>query len=182
MSEPRRMRLRDRAGVFLTGAGFPRMFFLFFFLLLLLNFAYLSNPPHWDEIIGLHNQAVFLAKHHFSFAELWAPEQHSFEGSNVYRFGLLPVLYGILYLLFPPQAVHLIGHVFNIACIAGAGTILFQVLKRCSVPPFLSLLWVFAAFSEPVISGRIQPGDVVVSNMRHYEALSAALAAMGVIK
>ena len=155
MSEPRRMRLRDRAGVFLTGAGFPRRFFLFFFLLLLLNFAYLSNPPHWDEIIGLHNQAVFLAKHHFSFAELWAPEQHSFEGSNVYRFGLLPVLYGILYLLFPPQAVHLIGHVFNIACIAGAGTILFQVLKRCSVPPFLSLLWVFAAFSEPVISGRI---------------------------
>ena len=155
MAVSRLTRLRNRAGDFLAGAGFPGAFFLFFFLLLLLNLPYLWNPPHWDEIIGLHNQAVFLAKHHFSFAELWAPGQHSFEGSDVYRFALLPVLYGVLYLLLPPQTVHLIGHLFNIACIAGAGAILFQVLKRNSVSPFVSLLWTLAAFSEPVISGRI---------------------------
>ena len=148
-------RLRNRAGAFLAGAGFPGAFFLFFFLLLLLNIPYLWNPPHWDEIIGLHNQAVFLAKHHFSFAELWAPGQHTFEGSNVYRFGLLPVLYGVLYLLFSPQTVHLIGHVFNMACIAGSGAVLFQLLTRNSVSPSVSLLWTFAAFSEPVIAGRI---------------------------
>lgn len=155
MSVPWWTRLRNRAGVFLAGAGFPGAFCCFFFLLLLLNLSYLWNPPHWDEIIGLHNQALFLAKHHFSFAELWAPEQHSFEGSNVYRFGLLPVMYGILYSLFSPQTVHLIGHIFNIACIAGAGTILFQILKRNSFSPPLALLWTLAAFSEPVISGRI---------------------------
>ena len=155
MTVPWWTRLRNRAGVFLAGAGFPGAFCCFFFLLLLLNLSYLWNPPHWDEIIGLHNQALFLAKHHFSFAELWAPEQHSFEGANVYRFGLLPVMYGILYSLFSPQTVHLIGHIFNIACIAGAGTILFQILKRNSFSPPLALLWTLAAFSEPVISGRI---------------------------
>ena len=63
--------------------------------------------------------------------------------------------YGVLYRFLPPQTVHLIGHLFNMACIAGAGTILFQILKRSGVSPKISLLWTFAAFSEPVISGRI---------------------------
>ncbi len=150
-----RTRLGNRAGRWLADAGFPGAFLLFFIVLLLLNLSWVWNPPHWDEILGLHNQAVFLAKHHFSFAELWAEGQHSFEGSNVYRFGILPVAYGVLYRFLPPQTVHLIGHLFNMACIAGAGTILFQILKRSGVSPKISLLWTFAAFSEPLIAGRI---------------------------
>ena len=74
-----------------------RVFLSFFLLLLLFNAGWWFNPQHWDEILGLHNQAVFLAKHHFSFSELWRPEQHSFEGSDVYRFGILPLLYAVLY-------------------------------------------------------------------------------------
>ena len=70
----------NRAGRWLADAGFPGAFLLFFIVLLLLNLSWVWNPPHWDEILGLHNQAVFLAKHHFSFAELWAEGQHSFEG------------------------------------------------------------------------------------------------------
>lgn len=148
-------RIYERAGEKLAGLNFKYAFLLFFLLLLLLNIEYLFNPPHWDEIIGLHNQAVFLAKHHFSFSELWAPGQHSFEGSDVYRFGLLPILYGVLYTFLPPQLVHFTGHLFNIACIAGAGTILFQLLKRNSVSPSASLLWALAAFAEPLTAGRI---------------------------
>lgn len=150
---PRKI-LSATAGLFGAGMSSFRVFLSFFLLLLLFNTGWWFNPPHWDEILGLHNQAVFLAKHHFSFSELWRPEQHSFEGSDVYRFGILPLLYAVLYSFLPPVWVHLTGHLFNMACIAGAGTLMVGILRKNGVSAGTALLWAIAVFCEPLIAGR----------------------------
>ena len=71
---------------------------LLFVLLVGLNFARLYNPPYWDDIIGLHNQAIFIAKHHFNPIALWhdqlldVPEPHYplATNSNVYPYSITP--------------------------------------------------------------------------------------------
>ena len=127
-----------------------------YFLLILLNFPCLSNPPYWDDILGLHNQAVWLAKHHFNLSELWQPEQAYYQGgSNIYKLGIIPWLYGVWYLLFEPSTVHVLGHLFNMACIALTFGAAYSVLLRFEVNRYVALTWCLAALSEPVMSGRI---------------------------
>lgn len=127
-----------------------------YFLLVLLNFSCLDNPPYWDDILGLHNQALWLAKHHFNILELWKPEQAYYQGgSNVYDFGIIPWFYGILYLCFEPLTVHILGHLFNMACIALTFGVAYSVLRKFEADKYLALLWCLAALNEPVMSGRI---------------------------
>jgi hypothetical protein len=130
--------------------------FTAYFLIIILNFSCLDNPPYWDDIMGLHNQAVWLAKHNFNFSGLWQPGQGFWEGgSNIYRFGIIPLFYGIMYSFFSPVMAHIIGHLFNMACIAlafGAGYSLLCKLEVDKVPAFL---WSLAALCEPVMSGRV---------------------------
>ena len=122
--------------------------------LIAINCSYLSNPPYWDDILGLHNQAVWLAKHHFDVVTLWSGGQSFWEGgANVYRFGIMPYFNGLLYLLLPSAYVHIFGHVFNIACLAVTFGLFFSVLRKY-IAPWLALLWCIAALCEPVMGGR----------------------------
>ncbi len=135
---------------FTSGSHF-KFFPLFFLLLLFCNHGVLFYPPQWDEILGLHNQALFLAGHNFSFSQLWAPGQHSFEGSNVYQYGVLPVLHAIWYTFFSPKTVHLLGHLLNMICMAGAAAFLSSILRNRNVSAGCAFGWGIAALTEPLL-------------------------------
>lgn len=127
---------------------------LCFVIVSLLNFSCLFNQPYWDDILGLHNQAIFLANNHFDITKLWAPGQKYLDGgSNIYRFGMMPFFYGILYSIFTPEYVHLTGHLFNIACLSVAFTLFFLILRKY-ISQWIALLWCIAALCEPVMAGR----------------------------
>ena len=133
-----------------------KVFFLFIFLvLLLLNYNCLHNPPHWDNIVGLHNQAIWLAKNNFDYGKLYQEGQQFWHGgSNIYPYAVMPVIYGILYKCCTPYTVHYLGHVFNILCLAVACTLSYVIMLRYSRDKLSAILWSFAALSEPVMAGR----------------------------
>ncbi len=125
---------------------------LSFFLMVILNISCLDNPPYWDDILGLHNQAIWLAKHNFNLIELWQPANSD---ANVYKFGILPFLYGIWYSLFSARTVHVFGHLFNMGCLALAFGASYSILRRFKVTSYWALLWCVAALFEPVMAGRV---------------------------
>jgi len=125
---------------------------LSFFLMVILNISCLDNPPYWDDILGLHNQAIWLAKHNFNLIELWQPANSD---SNVYRFGIIPFLYGIWYSLFPARTVHVLGHLFNMGCLALAFGVSYSILRKFKITSYAALLWCITAVFEPVMSGRV---------------------------
>lgn len=129
-----------------------RIGILGFLVMTLLNFSCLGNPPYWDDILGLHNQAIWLAKHNFNIIGLWRPENSD---ANVYKFGILPYFYGILYTFFAPKIVHIIGHLFNIGCLASAFALSYSILRKLGVASRWALLWCLAAMCEPVMAGRV---------------------------
>lgn len=55
-----------------------------YLVIIVLNFPSMTNPPYWDDIMGLHNQAVWLAKHNFDFSELWSPGQSFWDGGQTF--------------------------------------------------------------------------------------------------
>jgi len=125
-----------------------------FTILLILNLDCLANPPYWDDIFGIHNQAIWLSRHKFDLIQLFSPtEKYILGGSNVYL-GFMPYLYGILYSIFAPQTVHILGHLFNIGCAALAFTLFYLIMKKFTSPG-VSLLWCVAAVAQPVMAGAI---------------------------
>lgn len=130
------------------------IFGTFFAFLALWNREALTNPPFWDDILGLHQQALFLARHHFSYAELAASGNFWTGGSLVYRWNILPWIYGGLYALLPPPAVHLAGHLINLGCLAGSATLLFRLLRRFRCPPFAALAWSAAMLATPLMAAQ----------------------------
>lgn len=127
---------------------------LSFLFIVILNSACLNNPPYWDDILGLHNQAVWLAKNNFDILGLWQSGDYLSGGSNIYRFGVIPYFYAVLYSLFSPVIVHIIGHLFNMSCIAAAFGISYSLLRKFEVNNYLALLWCTAVLCEPVMAGR----------------------------
>lgn len=120
--------------------------------LIIFNLPCLTNPPYWDDILGLHNQAVWLAKNNFDVLTLWGKGQSYLEGGS-YLYRLMPYPYGVMYALLPVGVVHLIGHVFNIACLAAAAALFYMAIRR-HVRHGAAVLWTAAAFCEPVMSGQ----------------------------
>ena len=118
------------------------------------NGSCLGNPPFWDDLLGLHNQALFLAKHGFRWSELAASGLFWEGGSNVYRFGVLPWFYGLGYAALPAGAVHLAGHLFNLLCLAASASVLFAALRRAGVGRSSALFWCLAMLAEPVAAGQ----------------------------
>ncbi len=123
-------------------------------LLLLGNLPYLSNPPFWDDILGLHRQALFLARHHFNFAELWASGDFWSGGAWIYKLNWPSLVYGLFYWILPPAAVHCLGHILNIAVLAAAAGCVFKILRENGIAPAASLLWSLAMICEPVVSAQ----------------------------
>jgi hypothetical protein len=127
--------------------------FLFMFIL---NFSCLDNPPYWDDILGLHNQAAWLAKNNFNLSKLWQPGQEYLAGgSNIYKFGMMPYFYGILYALFSPKTVHVLGHLFNMGCLALAFGVSYSLLLKFKINNYAAFLWCIAVICEPLMSGRV---------------------------
>ena len=125
-----------------------------FLFMVILNFACLDNPPYWDDILGLHNQAIWLANNNFNLSELWQSEGFWEGGSNIYLFGIMPYFYGILYSLFPASVVHVIGHLLNIGFLAFAFVASYSIMCKCKVGSYCALLCCVAALCEPVMNGR----------------------------
>ena len=123
-------------------------------LLLLGDLPYLGNPPFWDDLLGLHRQALFLARHHFDLAALWASGDFWSGGALIYKFNWPSLLYGVLYFLLPPLAVHVAGHLFNIAATAAAAGGVFHVLRRDGVSAGAAILWSLALICEPLVSAQ----------------------------
>jgi hypothetical protein len=120
-------------------------------LLIIFNIRQLDNPPYWDDIIGLHAQALWYVKHDFNILKLWASPTIYYT-SNLYPLGIMPLLYGLMYKLMPPMAVHVCGHLFNMACLAMCSMLCWKMLRRRS--------WLIAgvactvALTQPVMAGQ----------------------------
>ena len=134
---------------------------LVFFAIVFFNSSYLYNPPYWDDIIGLHNQAIFIAKHDFNPIALWNDKPVEVKGphnplatnSNVYPYSITPWIHAVFYKLLPPRGAHLLGHLFNMACLSIAAALAFSVIGAhqrkltAAIIPLLALL-------EPIMAGR----------------------------
>lgn len=134
----------------------PGAFFLLAWLLLLVgNHAVLTNPPYWDDIMGLHNQALWLSEHRFDVIRLLTQEKDFWNGGvKIHPLGIMSHVYGLLYLAFPPVAVHFIGHCLNLGCIAAAFTAVLRLLL-VTTGTANAWLWGLAALSMPVMAGRM---------------------------
>lgn len=134
----------------------PGTFFLLLWLLLLVgNYAVLTNPPYWDDVMGLHNQALWLSEHRFDLVRLLTQEKDFWNGGvKIHPLGIVSHFYGLLYLAFPPVAVHFIGHCFNLGCIAAAFTAVLRLLL-VTTGTANAWLWGLAALSMPVMAGRM---------------------------
>ena len=139
--------------------SFGGILLLLFLLLTLINCTILSNPPYWDEIVGVHNQALYLAKHHFDIVSLFQEKQnYLFGGSGIYRIGIVPWIYALFYFFLPPVGAHIAGHLLNIFCISLAGTFLWVLLRKVCREG-IAFAWVLIALSEPLIAGRMAAQD-----------------------
>ena len=123
-------------------------------LLLLGNAPYLGNPPFWDDILGLHRQAVFLAQHHFDFAALVASGDFWSGGAWIYKLNWPSLFYGVLYSLLPPAAVHCIGHLLNIGVLSASSGCIFRILRENGQAPASALLWSLGMICEPLMSAQ----------------------------
>ena len=127
---------------------------LSFLFMVVLNLFCLNNPPYWDDILGLHNQAVWLSRHHFDVVGLWRSGDYLSGGSNIYKFGIVPYFYAVLYSLFCPGTVHILGHLLNMACLAVAFGTGYSLLRKFGVDNCIALLCCTAVLCEPVMAGR----------------------------
>ena len=144
-----------------------KLFFVILMLLVGLNISIMTNPPYWDEILGLHNQALFLANNNFNFATLYGSEQNFFNGGScVYPIGIMPLLYGLLYWTLPPLYVHITGHLLNLIAISFAATLFLQLVRRFA-STLTTILWGMVALSEPIVSSRMaaQGQDAILATV-----------------
>lgn len=134
---------------------------LVFLSIVFVNSSKLTNPPYWDDIIGLHNQAIFIAKHNFNPIELWKDKPMIVKGntlplatnSNVYPYSVIPWIHAVFYKILPPRGAHCAGHLFNMLCLSVAAALAYAVIsshQRRLTAALVSLL----ALLEPIMAGR----------------------------
>ncbi len=125
-----------------------------FAALLAVNAGILANPPFWDDIMGLHYQALRLSRNGMSYADLAATGNFWQGGALVYRWNILPFLYALGYLAFPPETVRIIGHLFNIACLAGTAALCCRILLSFRAGTLAAWLWSLALLAEPLTAAQ----------------------------
>ena len=100
-----------------------------FCLLLLLNSDSLAAPPFWDDIIGVHTQAIWLARNDFDIPTLFGMSRVA--GSAFYNpTNPLCWIFAVTYRFFPPVVTHILAHLLNIAAVAGCSALLWNALKK----------------------------------------------------
>jgi hypothetical protein len=108
----------------------------------------LFAPPFWDDIIGVHTQAVWLARHDFDMGTLLRMPS----GSSTALYNLtnpLIYFYGLCYKFLSRDITHFIAHIINIASAAGCCAVLFVLLRSRGVAE--RVLYVCAGLSSPLI-------------------------------
>ena len=128
------------------------LFFAVWFVLILANLNYLDAPPYWDDLVGLHTQAMWHVNHNFNLWQLWQSPVKS-GSSNLYPLGILPLLYGMLYQALPPVAVHIVGHLFNMACLAGCFVLCLNLVRRYQPWP-VAVIAALTALADPITAGQ----------------------------
>lgn len=152
--------LRQSLAMGLDGLSLFPAAAVIFACLMLCNYSHLFNPPHWDDLIGLHNQALFLAKNNFNLWALWHEQVtiHPYfnigEGSNVYPYSAVAMFWAVLYRLFSPPWVHASGRLCYMLCLTLAGVLFFDILRRLTRSGGRAAAFTLLAFMEPVMSGR----------------------------
>lgn len=119
-----------------------------FFSLLLLNADNLFAPPFWDDIIGIHTQAVWLARNSFDMAALLRIPPGP--GNPCYNLlNPLSYLYACCYRSMPPDLTHLTAHLVNIVSAAVCVTLLFSLMRSGTAVE--KILLALCALSTPLI-------------------------------
>lgn len=132
----------------------PKIVFLIVFLFFLIaNIKTMVNPPYWDGIMGVFNQAVWLEKNGFDYVALSQQPGFLEGGANVNIFYLLALIYGLLYTLFPLEIVFLIAHLITIFCATVTFVLIFLLLEKW-MSPVQALLWCAAGALNPIWSGQ----------------------------
>lgn len=122
-------------------------FFLLFTLLMFLNIDSWFAPVFWDDIIGLHTQAVWLARNNFDLPRLISSPRTP--GTPFYNLlSPLGYIYALFYRFTTVETTHFLAHAVNIASVAGCGVLLFNMLKKMAF--LFRLLLVGAALSSPL--------------------------------
>lgn len=121
-----------------------------FVVLLAGNFREIAAPPFWDDLMGFHRQALFLADHGFDPAALAASGDFWSGGARIYRWPHLPSwLYGAGYFCLPPVAVRCLGHLLNLALLAVAAGMMAQLTGK------KRWLWAAAALANPLLMNQM---------------------------
>lgn len=152
--------LRQSLETALNGLPFYLVVAMIFACLMLFNYRHLFNPPHWDDLIGLHNQALYLAKNNFNLWALWHEQVTAYpyfnigEGSKVYPYSAVAMFWAVLYRLLSPVWAHATGRLCYMLCLALAGALFFAILRRLTRSGSRAAAFTLLAFMEPVLSGR----------------------------
>ena len=114
---------------------------------MLLNADSWFAPPFWDDIIGLHTQALWLAKNQFDLAGLASAPKTP--GSPLYNlFNPMAYIYAAFYRFTTPEMTRFLAHAVNVGAIAGCGVLLLRMAGKR--PAGLKLLFLAGALTSPL--------------------------------
>ena len=130
-------------------APISRLFAFFFFLLLVANFAHLTDPPYWDAALGVYRQGVWLGRHHFSYVQLLREPAFADGGARVHLFYFFAPVFAVLGRLLPPPGVFLALHLTMLAA-AGLSLAVFYRVLRTQVSAAAAAVWIAVAATGPV--------------------------------
>ena len=122
-------------------------------VLLLVNAQHLFDPPYWDSIVGLFNQAIWLKDNNFDFWGLARQPDYMAGGARVKLNSGVAPLVGLFYHLFSPLPVFAALRIVNVACAALTLT-LFFLMMRSFLPLSCALVWCLAGISNPIFSSQ----------------------------
>lgn len=107
-------------------------FLLLLGLITALRWSVIDSPPYYDFATGVFVEASYLADSNFDYARLARDEVRWLEGGPaVYITSAIPTLVAVLMKGLPSaRAVLIAYHLFNFACAAAAGLLMFAILQR----------------------------------------------------
>lgn len=135
--------------------GFWLTSIIVFLTLLLFHLPYLTEPPFWDEIFGLHNQSIWLARHNFHVGELYSADELYIQGGSlIYSASFIPCIFGVFYALFPPRTVHLLCRLLSLFSASVCVVCFLQICRLLKLKTVLVWLTAILFVSFPLFMGQ----------------------------